>query len=256
MSIKVPPSDNARAAAGLETFLLRRLLESARVLTGPKGSMQEAMFTDTLADALAKSGGLGVAKMLDASLSQRSAQLAGGGESSTASASSPRGSGLAMAAQPGLMASGHPLLPEGTPDLLEGVPDRISSPYGVRRDPFTGALATHDGVDLPAPEGTAILAPADGVVSFVGERGGYGKVVEIRLNDGNTLRFAHTRASLVELGQRVESGQAVAEVGSSGRSTGPHLHLELLQQNRSLDPIRALKSYSARDDNMSAGKVQ
>lgn len=112
----------------------------------------------------------------------------------------------------------------------------ISSRFGLRADPFSGKRSYHDGVDIAARMGTPILAMADGVVSWSGERSGFGIMVEITHGQGYTTRYAHASAVLVKIGDRVTKGQPVANVGSSGRSTGPHLHVEVRRLGRVVDP--------------------
>lgn len=117
---------------------------------------------------------------------------------------------------------------------------RISSGFGNRRDPFGGGKAFHAGIDVPAPRGTLVLAAGDGVVTFAGQSSGYGILVEIRHGTGLVTRYAHLSASLVKEGQTVRAGTPIAKVGSTGRSTGPHLHFEVRQDDRSIDPGRFL----------------
>ncbi|MGV3491087.1 MAG: M23 family metallopeptidase [Devosia sp.] len=118
--------------------------------------------------------------------------------------------------------------------------DLLSSGYGNRKDPFTGKLAFHSGLDFPAPKGTPVLSPGYGKVTFVGERSGYGKTVEITHGPGLITRFAHLNAYLVEQGRIVNPGTPVAEVGSTGRSTGPHLHFEVRRSDEAVDPRKYL----------------
>lgn len=113
---------------------------------------------------------------------------------------------------------------------------RQSSGYGNRKDPFTGARAFHSGLDFAAATGTAVLSAADGVVTFVGEKSGYGKVVEVDHGNGLITRYAHLSAYLARQGQSVQTGTPIAKVGSTGRSTGPHLHFEVHRGDKSLDP--------------------
>lgn len=117
---------------------------------------------------------------------------------------------------------------------------RISSGFGNRRDPFTQRLARHTGVDLPAPVGTPILASAGGTVRFAGRRSAYGSVVEIDHGGGLVTRYAHASRLLVRRGQVVLPEQPVALVGSTGRSTGPHLHFEVLRDGVAVEPRRYL----------------
>lgn len=122
----------------------------------------------------------------------------------------------------------------------------ISSGFGVRADPFNGHQAMHEGVDIAAPMGSPIHAMGDGVISFSGERAGYGLMVEITHESGLVTRYAHTSAILVKVGDRVKKGQEIALVGSTGRSTGPHLHFEVVRNGVAVDPMRYLQQASAK----------
>ncbi|GHA38773.1 hypothetical protein GCM10007989_38150 [Devosia pacifica] len=113
---------------------------------------------------------------------------------------------------------------------------RISSNFGPRKDPFTGQSAFHSGIDFPAPSGTQVRSAGRGVVTFVGWRGDYGNVVEITHLSGLISRYPHLSKALVKEGDRVEADMEIALVGSTGRSTGPHLHFELRDQNGAIDP--------------------
>ena len=115
-----------------------------------------------------------------------------------------------------------------------------SSSYGWRIDPFTGGKAFHEGLDFPANIGTPIYAAADGIVSFADRTPDYGNIVKIEHGSGLETRYAHASKLLVHAGERVAKGQIVAEVGSTGRSTGPHLHYEIRLNGDSLDPRKYL----------------
>ncbi|RMG29509.1 MAG: M23 family metallopeptidase [Gammaproteobacteria bacterium] len=126
---------------------------------------------------------------------------------------------------------------------LAGRPVRhgwISSGYGRRTDPFTGRPAWHSGVDIAGKYGTEVVAVAAGVVTWAGERAGYGKLVEINHGNGYVTRYGHNSVLLVKKGDRVEKGQAIARMGSTGRSTGPHVHFEVLYHGRTVNPARFL----------------
>ncbi|MFV1996391.1 MAG: M23 family metallopeptidase [Acidiferrobacterales bacterium] len=112
----------------------------------------------------------------------------------------------------------------------------LSSRFGMRADPFTGRNSMHRGVDIASPLGSSIKAIGDGVISYAGEKQGYGLLVEIKHGQGFSTRYAHASKVLVNQGDRVVKGQEVALVGISGRSTGPHLHLEVLQNRAQVDP--------------------
>jgi murein DD-endopeptidase MepM/ murein hydrolase activator NlpD len=122
---------------------------------------------------------------------------------------------------------------------LSGV-DRVSSTFGNRRDPFSGGRAFHAGIDYPKPSGTLVLSAGYGKVTFTGERSGYGKLVEITHGNGLVTRYGHLSAFLVKKGQVVETGMPIAKVGSTGRSTGPHLHFEVRRDDVAVDPARYL----------------
>jgi murein DD-endopeptidase MepM/ murein hydrolase activator NlpD len=117
---------------------------------------------------------------------------------------------------------------------------RITSGFGNRYDPFTRRRARHTGIDIAAPRGTPILASAGGRVRFAGYRAAYGNTVEIDHGNGLVTRYAHAARVLVRPGQVVLPRQAVALVGSTGRSTGPHLHFEVLRRGVYLEPRRFL----------------
>jgi murein DD-endopeptidase MepM/ murein hydrolase activator NlpD len=117
-----------------------------------------------------------------------------------------------------------------------------SSGFGVRFDPFTGRPAYHSGLDFSGGVGVPIRATAPGVVSFVGQRSGYGNCVEIDHGRGLKTRYAHLSAFGVKVGQRVGVGQRIAAMGSTGRSTGPHLHYEVWVDGRAANPDRFVKA--------------
>ncbi|REL31910.1 M23 family metallopeptidase [Thalassotalea euphylliae] len=114
----------------------------------------------------------------------------------------------------------------------------LSSYYGVRKDPFHGRPAMHKGVDFAGKENAPIIATASGIVSWSGERYGYGNLIEIDHGDGYKTRYGHNKQLLVELGDVVEKGQIIARMGSTGRSTGPHVHYEILRNNTQINPIK------------------
>ena len=112
----------------------------------------------------------------------------------------------------------------------------ISSHYGQRTDPFTGKLANHDGIDFAGKEGSNIISVAGGVVTWTGSKAGYGEMVEVSHGDGIVTRYAHNQTNLVEAGDLVTKGQAIALMGSTGRSTGAHVHYEVYKHGRAVDP--------------------
>ena len=118
----------------------------------------------------------------------------------------------------------------------------ISSGYGERDDPFTGERSFHAGVDMVAPLGTGIRATAPGTVVVAEKRKRYGRMIEIDHGHGITTRYAHLGKILVKAGEPVERGQRIATLGSSGRSTGPHLHYEILAAGKDFNPVRFLEA--------------
>lgn len=117
---------------------------------------------------------------------------------------------------------------------------RISSGYGFRCDPFTGEPQFHNGLDIAAPEGQPFAALAAGRVVQAGENGGLGLSVTVQHADGSQAVYGHLSALRVQAGDTVAAGQALGEIGHSGRATGPHLHLEIRRDGRSLDPRLAM----------------
>lgn len=115
-----------------------------------------------------------------------------------------------------------------------------SSSYGWRIDPFNGNKAFHEGLDFSADLGTPIFAAAGGIVTNAEQMPDYGKIVKIEHGSGLETRYAHISKFLVKVGDRVEKGQKIAEVGSTGRSTGPHLHYEIRLNGNALDPRKYL----------------
>ncbi|ANY18971.1 Murein DD-endopeptidase MepM [Tsuneonella dongtanensis] len=125
---------------------------------------------------------------------------------------------------------------------LSGIPQyrpaahSMTSSFGVRRDPFNGTTAMHAGIDFSGPTGAPIYAAAKGRVSFVGQKSGYGNVVEISHGNGMITRYAHMSKFHSRVGQEVAAGDVIGAIGSTGRSTGPHLHFEVRVNDRAVNP--------------------
>lgn len=130
------------------------------------------------------------------------------------------------------------LMPAGKP-IRRGL---ITSHFGSRRDPFSGQRDLHRGVDFQAKPGTEILAVASGIVNFSGEQSGYGNLVEIRHANGLMTRYAHNQRNLVGTGEPVLKGQAIALLGSTGRSSGPHVHFEVVKNGVAINPIKYIQN--------------
>ncbi len=130
------------------------------------------------------------------------------------------------------------LFPSGRP-IRQGW---LSSSYGYRTDPFDGKKEFHKGLDFAGKEGDEVVAVARGVVTWSGERFGYGNLVEVNHGNGYVTRYGHNKENLVSVGDTVERGQAIAKMGSTGRSTGPHVHYEVLREGRQVNPITYVKA--------------
>lgn len=130
------------------------------------------------------------------------------------------------------------VLPRGRPTKAGW----ISSYFGTRSDPFTGRPQHHNGIDLAGKEGAEVIAVAAGVVTWAGERYGYGNLVEINHGNGHVTRYGHSKDILVQVGEAVRKGQAVATIGSTGRSTGPHVHFEVMRNGRHVDPLTYIQA--------------
>jgi murein DD-endopeptidase MepM/ murein hydrolase activator NlpD len=128
----------------------------------------------------------------------------------------------------------------GMPGGLPLIGGWISSHFGHRTDPFTGHGAFHSGVDFAGAPGSRVIAVGHGVVSFAGYKSGYGNVVEITHPTGYMTRYGHNSRNLVRVGQAVKRGDRIAVIGSTGRSTGTHVHFEVLQDGKVLNPKKYL----------------
>jgi murein DD-endopeptidase MepM/ murein hydrolase activator NlpD len=136
----------------------------------------------------------------------------------------------------GVSLSGKVLVASAIPDRMP-VRGYVSGAMGLREDPFNGSITEHhSGLDISAPYGSPVHAPADGVVIFAGQREGYGNIVVIDHKFGTVTRYGHLSKMNVEVGQRVSRSDVIGYVGTSGRTTGPHLHYEVWRYNRPRNP--------------------
>lgn len=120
----------------------------------------------------------------------------------------------------------------------------LSSHYGYRADPFSGKKTFHHGVDIAGKNGTGVLAAASGLVTIASKKNGYGFLIEIDHGDSYISRYGHNKEMLVKVGDLVKQGDVIAKMGSTGRSTGPHVHFEVLRHGKKVNPRKYL--YSAR----------
>jgi murein DD-endopeptidase MepM/ murein hydrolase activator NlpD len=129
-----------------------------------------------------------------------------------------------------------------TPSIWPTLSSEVSSTYGYRKDPFTRRSAFHAGVDIAGKRGDPIFVTADGIVTYAGYKSAYGYHVVVRHDSGVSTRYAHMLKNLsVETGQKVNQGDQVGELGSTGRSTGPHLHYEIIKNGSTIDPMPYMK---------------
>lgn len=234
-----PTAAEAPQAVGtaLEAMLIKQLISSSGAFKGSGAAGSDTvqnLFADTLADAVAKSGGLGLALPVEREL--RSLQ------SGTSMAPSAPGAPTAAPSAPTVT----PATAQTIHATLADPSAHVSSPFGPRLDPLNGALKQHQGIDIAATAGSPILAAGDGIVVAAGARGGYGQAVEIQHGSGLTTLYGHASQVLVHPGEHVTQGQPIATVGQTGRATGPHLHFEVRQGGHPLNPTRALSVYRQR----------
>lgn len=221
--MQAKPADAEVAAKQLEAFFLRRLLSEARPASsidgGFAGETFAEMLNEAIADKMAGAGGVGMAGMF-------ATQLAGTAPTETPAAIAP----LELGPQTG----------EAGPRFALPVLGRQSSGYGMRTHPVKGTEHLHAGLDLAAPTGAPVSAAAGGTVVHAGPAGTYGNLVTVRHESGYETRYAHLSEVSVVKGAKVEAGQQVGRVGSTGLSTGPHLHFEVRENGATVDPAPLL----------------
>lgn len=256
--LQMPPEDadsqqHKELAAQFESLLVHELVKSMRKTVNSNDDsfgleMSTGMMDEAMSEAIAGKLGIGDALIAQLrgdsrrktiSLPSLSPILSPPPKSTTAE---PKSSIPASFKSPGARPrSGVALAPQAFVGQLpvDGV---ISSNYGPRLHPIDKVKKFHAGVDIAAPLGEEIHAVQSGKVRFAGKRGGYGLTVELEHADGSVTRYAHASRIHVRKGDTVEAGEAIADVGSTGHSTGPHLHFEARRQGRAVDPLRYLES--------------
>ena len=214
------------AGKQLEAFFLRQLLAEARPQSGETADGGFAtdtfkqMFDEAVADKMSSAGGIGLADVF----SKQLAKQAGGAQ--TPEVPAPH-SAAALMQGPSV---------EGLPRFVMPVAGRASSGYGERFDPIQHKEIKHPGFDLAAPTGTTVDAAAAGTVTHAGPAGTYGNLITIKHANGVETRYAHLSATSVKEGDHVEAGQPIGAVGTTGYSTGPHLHFEVRKDGQTVDP--------------------
>ena len=225
--VKADPVEAAKQFEGLMIQMMvkemRRTLPENGLMGSDNVAMYEDLFDQVISDRIADGRGLGLAAQLAESA----------GVSGTGTGAEPDGlsrvGGAPRVSLPTSLAGGRRRAPLP-------VFGRISSSFGERHDPIDGKHRHHDGIDFAAPSGSPIQTVRSGVVSRVGDMGSYGKVVFVDHGEGLQTRYAHCSEILVEEGARVRPGMVIARVGSTGRSTGPHLHFESRKDGDPIDP--------------------
>jgi murein DD-endopeptidase MepM/ murein hydrolase activator NlpD len=213
------------------------LLDEADEQTGLSSATMTDVVDGELARQLSKTGGLGIA---DAMMKALKRQL------DLPESPSPAVSGVPSETayyQVDTKTRAAVITPMATssPALDAGIDaSRLSSNYGWRSDPFTGAAKYHRGIDLRAAYGQGVPSAADGTVVEAGENGAYGLTLVVEHGDGLRTRYAHLSAADVAVGDRVLQGQEIGRVGQSGRATGPHLHFEVIRDGQRIDPTTVM----------------
>jgi murein DD-endopeptidase MepM/ murein hydrolase activator NlpD len=236
-----PPDKTANAqvaAKQLEAFFLRTMLAEARpqgggaIEGGFAGDTFKQMLDEAIADKMTAAGGVGLTHMFASQLGKAD-EVAGPaaapiGNRPISTVPSATGATGADAVDPSLLAA--------APHFILPVAGRASSGYGLRSDPIHGGTVNHPGFDLAAASGTEVAAAARGTVVHAGPAGTYGNLVTLRHENGFETRYAHLSAVDVSIGDVVEAGQDVGKVGTTGYSTGPHLHFEVRHGGEAVDP--------------------
>ena len=142
----------------------------------------------------------------------------------------------------GVFSANKELSKEVRPAGLPVAKGWLSSYYGYRADPFTGKKKFHHGVDIAGKTGTSVLAAASGLVTYAGKKGGYGYLIEIDHGSGYVTRYGHNKEIVVKLGDVVKQNDVIAKMGSTGHSTGPHVHFEVMRNGKKVNPRKYLYS--------------
>jgi len=234
------PDELKKAAQDFESLFISYLLKVMRDTIDESGLVEDGgfgktiyteLFDEELSRSVAQRGALGIADMLYKRLGPETtndpATAAPKIEASPASSTpAPQKQNEKDAVPPSV----------DIQDFRLPVKAPVSSDYGPRKDPFTGRTSIHRGIDLAAPAGTQVLAPWGGKVVSVGSESGYGNYIVVEHAEGFQTRYAHLAATSVRAGDSVSAGEVLGTVGSSGRSTGPHLHFEVIRNGTRIDP--------------------
>jgi murein DD-endopeptidase MepM/ murein hydrolase activator NlpD len=244
-------------AREFEAMVMLQMLRQMRqsMLTDGEEDGEKGLGADTMRDVadlelarqLSKTGGFGLARVLQGALER---QYGG----STAQAVAPSSVAVVQGGEIGPAAAAtattalEPAARSETDDNLTfplPLDSTLTSPYGWRQDPFGAGVRFHAGVDIAAAYGREVPAVSDGRVEFAGEQGGYGLTVVVSHDGGIETRYAHLASLNVRQGDEVRAGSAVGRVGQTGRSTGPHLHFEVLQHGQPVNPEMSAARYAS-----------
>ncbi|MFN7927440.1 MAG: peptidoglycan DD-metalloendopeptidase family protein [Blastocatellia bacterium] len=199
--------------------------------------MYKQMFSDHIAQVMADNGGIGLADTILRQLQEKAEAKNAALERAIDTAKSLQEEKPAAAVASEVLQAEVSEVSAAPMPLHAPLEGRITSGFGLRNDPINGHLRQHHGIDIAAPRGTAIGAAAAGTVVFAGRRGGYGNTVIIEQADGKQTLYGHADQLMVRVGDEVAAGQQIATVGSTGRSTGPHLHFEVRENGQSVNPV-------------------
>ncbi len=226
------PEPAAVAARQLEALFVRRMLSESHGTGGGMldggfaGDTFKQMMDEALADKMTAGNGIGMQKLFAKQLSNKTEPAAPQHAAFS----------LAQGVDPSTLDAEH----AGAPRMILPVAGRASSGYGMRNDPIQHAEINHPGFDLAAPTGTPVAAAAAGKVTHAGPAGTYGNLITVRHASGYETRYAHLSAVTVHEGDEVAAGQQIGNVGTTGYSTGPHLHFEVRHDGKPMDPAPLL----------------
>ncbi|MBI5491367.1 MAG: peptidoglycan DD-metalloendopeptidase family protein [Deltaproteobacteria bacterium] len=240
---KDTPAEIKKALTDFESLFINEMLKTMRETVVKSGlfhggsgeEIYSSLFDEELSKVMASGEGIGLRTMLMKEF----------GRAYTAAPSMEDPPARSVEAPPSMNPppEAKPVVPEASKEdggtLKFPLPigaKRISSGFGLRNDPFTGKEKFHHGIDIAAKEGSPVYPAQTGKVVFSGNRGGYGNVVEVSHGNGLVTRYGHNLKNTVKEGDIVDPSTPIAYVGSTGRSTGPHLHFEALQDGVGIDP--------------------
>jgi murein DD-endopeptidase MepM/ murein hydrolase activator NlpD len=229
-------------AQQFEAMMVTQMLREMRQSMAGDDEDEKGLGKDTMIDSLdielggvlSRAGGFGLANALSKAMEQRA------GETAPPARDALVPNGLAPLKQPlavPVPASSDSHENSAATGDLQVPRGRVSSAYGWRSDPFNGSARFHDGIDVAQAYGQDVRAAADGRVAFAGNRGSYGTTIIVEHPGGRQTLYAHLSASDVRAGDAVGAGQVIGKSGSSGRSTGPHLHFEVLEGGHPVNPV-------------------